>query len=57
MTILMQMNEDRIQMSAAGVFKVGVHLIPAVNFTNCYRNLIKTSNSQFDLVCYSWWVP
>ncbi|XP_046446901.1 putative gustatory receptor 28b [Daphnia pulex] len=30
MTILMQMNEDRIQMSAAGVFKVGVHLIPAL---------------------------
>jgi hypothetical protein len=55
----MQMNEDRIQMSAAGVFKVGVQLIPAVNFTNCYRNLIQilTSISQFYLVCYSWWVP
>ncbi|XP_045026258.1 uncharacterized protein LOC116915416 [Daphnia magna] len=31
MTLLTQIDEDRIHLSAAGLFKVGVHLIPAVS--------------------------
>ena len=31
MSFLMQLNESRIRMSAAGLFKVGKHLIPSVS--------------------------
>jgi hypothetical protein len=33
---LLQINEDRVRLSAAGLFQVGVHLIPSVsvNFLN-----------------------
>ncbi|KAI9565951.1 hypothetical protein GHT06_009749 [Daphnia sinensis] len=31
MTLLAQMDEDRVHLSAAGLFKVGVHLIPALS--------------------------
>ncbi|KZS06902.1 Uncharacterized protein APZ42_029437 [Daphnia magna] len=31
MTFLIQIDEDRVHLSAAGLFKVGVHLIPAVS--------------------------
>ena len=30
MAYLMQIEEDRIRLSASGLFKVGMHLIPAV---------------------------
>jgi hypothetical protein len=31
MTVLMQIDEGRVRLSAAGLFDVGVHLIPAVS--------------------------
>lgn len=31
MTSLVQIDEERVRLSAAGLFKVGVHLIPAVS--------------------------
>lgn len=31
MTLVVQIDVERIQLSAAGLFKVGVHLIPAVS--------------------------
>jgi hypothetical protein len=57
MTFLIQVNEDYVQLSAAGVFKVGVHLISAVkNFIlNKDKNMICYSSSQkFEF--YSWQV-
>jgi hypothetical protein len=32
MSILMQIDKGRVRLSAAGLFNVGVHLIPAVSF-------------------------
>ncbi len=31
MTSLVQIDEDRVRLSAAGLFKVGIHLVPAVS--------------------------
>jgi hypothetical protein len=31
MTLLLQIDEDRVRLTAAGLFKVGMHLIPAVS--------------------------
>ena len=31
MSFLMQLDENRVRMSAAGLFKVGKHLIPSVS--------------------------
>ena len=34
----MQIDEERIRLTAAGLFKVGVHLIPAVRFNRCFQD-------------------
>ena len=34
MAFLRQINEDQIRLSAAGLFKVGIHLIPTVSKTH-----------------------
>jgi len=33
MTLLIQIDEDRVRLTAAGLFKVGMHLIPAVSIS------------------------
>ena len=42
MTTLMQIDEERLRLSAAGLFKVGMFLIPAVSI---FFIILKLSNS------------
>jgi hypothetical protein len=41
MTIWMQIDEEGVRLSAAGLFNVGVHLIPAVSAASCLKFIIK----------------
>jgi gustatory receptor len=45
MTIWMQIDEERIRLSAAGLFNVGVHLIPAVSAA-CLKFIILKRKSN-----------
>lgn len=36
--MLMHISEDRVRFSAAGLFTVGMHLIPAVSFQRLHWN-------------------
>jgi gustatory receptor len=41
MTSLVQIDEERVRLSAAGLFKVGMHLIPAVSIaTYNYKSIL-----------------
>jgi hypothetical protein len=39
MTTLMQIDEERLRLSAAGLFKVGMFLIPAVSIFYYFKTL------------------
>jgi len=46
MASLVQIDEDRVRLSAAGMFKVGMHLVPAVSLllkNRFSRNLLSTN--------------
>ena len=43
----MQLTEDRIQISAAGIFNVGMHLIPSVRPCNENGKLISVIECYF----------
>lgn len=47
---MMQINEDRVRLSAAGLFNVGVHLIPSVSkyIDRPTLNLCHYCNSEFE---------
>lgn len=36
MSTLLQIDEDRIRLSAIGLFKVGIHLVPTVSNTTLF---------------------
>jgi hypothetical protein len=51
MTFLIQVDEDLVQLSAAGLFKIGIHLVPAVNLFSAF--ILSVDDIYFSFIIIS----